>query len=477
MARSIRLSVAIATLLVSATALGKPVAPATFCEVYPASPACKGGQVTCNYCHDKSELPATWNAYGTAVKGNLLPGAPRPLSDSDFSKGLPAALAAVEALDSDGDGATNEDEISAGTFPGQSKSVPQVGSCPPEPNGDYDVCRYDPRYVFRKLHVDFCGRSPTFDQVEAFVALPESSKGAALTDALDACMATEMWRGKDGVLWQIAHRKIRPVGSLKAGEDQGLVPIADYYDDYNLFVYTQLDDHDARDVLLADYFVQRTPPAAPGSATKYTRLAELPFVETMQAERRAGLLTTRWNLLYNVMFTALPRTAAAQAYRAFLGFDISKQEGLYPIPGEPVDYDARGVKAEACAACHSTLDPLTYPFKNYDGFQGPAAEYNPLRLEENYSGLSPDILKTPESGYVLGKPVQDLLDWAKVAADSDEFAAATVKDYWKAFIGHPPAPEEAAEFESVWKAFRETDGYSVRKMLHHLILTEAYGVP
>src|SRR6185436_5773529 len=164
------------------------------------------------------------------------------------------------------------------------------------------------------------------------------------------------------------------------GEDQGAIPIADYYDDYNLFVYTQIDDHDARDVLLADYFVMRE---EQGGVTVYTRVAELPGIpgqaglENMSAERRAGLLTTRWNLLYNVMFTALPRTAAAQAYRAFLGFDISKQEGLYPIPDEPIDYDAKCVKAEACAVCHSTLDPLMYPFKNYNGFQGPAAEYNP----------------------------------------------------------------------------------------------------
>lgn len=477
MARPILSSAALAALFVSGAALAKPVAPAAFCEAYPAAPACKGGQVTCNFCHVKAEVPATWNAYGTALKDKLLPGAPRPLSDKDFSAGLPAALAAVESLDSDGDGASNEDEVLAGTFPGLESSVPQVGSCPAEVNGDYAVCRYDPQFVFRKLHVDFCGHSPTFEEVEGFVALAESEKGGALGEALDKCMATEFWRGKNGAVWQIGHRKIRPVGSLKAGEDEGLVPIADYYDDYNLFVYTQLDDHDARDVLVGDYFVARVPPQKPGDVTTYVRLAELPFKEPMAAERRAGLLTTQWNLLYNVMFTALPRTAAAQAYRAFLGFDISKQEGLYPVKAEPVDYDAKGVQAEACAVCHSTLDPLTYPFKNYNGFQEPAAEYNPLRLEENYAGTAPKILDTPESGYVLGKPVKDLLEWAEVAADSDEFAAATVRDYWKTFAGHEPVAEEAAEFEAVWKSFRTTDGYSVRKMLHHLILTEAYGVP
>jgi len=76
------------------------------------------------------------------------------------------------------------------------------------------------------------------------------------------------------------------------------------------------------------------------------------------------MLTTRWFLAKNTMLTPVPRTTAAQAYRAYLGYDIAKLEGLQPVAGEPVDYDRKRVTAEQCAVCHSTLDPLSYPFSS-----------------------------------------------------------------------------------------------------------------
>lgn len=36
------------------------------------------------------------------------------------------------------------------------------------------------------------------------------------------------------------------------------------------------------------------------------------------------MLTTRWFLAKNTMVTPIPRTTAAQAYRAYLGYDIAK---------------------------------------------------------------------------------------------------------------------------------------------------------
>jgi hypothetical protein len=54
--------------------------------------------------------------------------------------------------------------------------------------------------------------------------------------------------GRDGVLWRIAHAKIRPLWAVKAGDDGGPVPLADYDDDYALFTWTQTDDRDAREV-------------------------------------------------------------------------------------------------------------------------------------------------------------------------------------------------------------------------------------
>ena len=83
----------------------------------------------------------------------------------------------------------------------------------------------------------------------------------------------------------------------------------------------------------------------------------------------------------------------------------------------------------------------------------------------------------PESGVLLGQPVANLVEWAQVAANSDAFAKATANDYWTLVMGRDVQPEELEEFTALWQAFRGRHNYSVEKMLHQLIETEAYGVP
>jgi hypothetical protein len=73
-------------------------------------------------------------------------------------------------------------------------------------------------------------------------------------------------------------------------------------------------------------------------------------------ERRAGMLTSYWFLVFNDMFTALPRTAAAQSYRAYLGYEIAQQQALFPVNDEPVDYDLKGVTQAECA--HPSWKPV-----------------------------------------------------------------------------------------------------------------------
>lgn len=472
--------------LSASLAWGKPPGPSGFCARYPNTPTCTGGQPACTYCHTS---PPSRNGYGAALEANLSPGAPRPLSDADFSSGLPAALAAVEGVDSDGDGVTNLVEIQAGTFPGDGRSVPAATACGSGTNPRYTVCRYDYRYVYIKLRLDFCGGSPTWGEVQAFMSTPDSGKPAALDQVLDLCMASEFWRGKNGQLWELAHKKVRPVGTLKAGpEEQGQIPLADYYDDYNLFAWAQLDDHDARDILTADFFVRRTAnpttyscvmqigdTAKPGCTPSSTAL-----IQGVDRTHRSGALSTAWTLAYNVMFTAIPRNAAAQAYRSYLNLDIARQEGLYSINSEPVDYDAKGVAAPLCKQCHATLDPLSYPFRNYNGLSGnnqQIGRYLPNRLETLFPTLAPNISQTPEAGYIMGQPVANLREWGQVAANSDAFLVATAMDYWKLLMGAPPTSEQNAEFTQLWQRLRSPHNYSVKKMLHDLIKTEAYGAP
>lgn len=462
------------------SAFAKPIAPSILCTQYADAPVCIGGQPACTFCHT---TPPARNAFGMQVEGELLPGTARPLSDADFATGLPAALAAVEQKDADGDAFTNLDELLAGTYPADGGSVPAADGCPQssDANGGFDVCNYDPRYVYKKLHLDFCGTTVAYDRLKAFEVLED--KDVEIRDALGRCLDSEHWRGRDGVLYRLAHKKIRPAQSIKSGAGAGDIPLGDYDDDYYLFVYTQIDDHDARELLTAQYFVE-----ASGTPTTYTPYERGPFQDLQQrgaqvaqlveVQRRAGMLTTRWNLVFNTMFTPIPRTTAAQAYRAFLGLDIARMEGLDDVPGEPFDYDQKGVQAEACRRCHATLDPLTYPFTRYSGFNGGTPfSYVPNRMNNMAQGRNDPLRDTPEAGVIFGQRVDDLVQWGSVAANSDQFAQATVLDYWKLIIGETPRPTEQEEFDRLWRRFKNEHGYSVERMLHELVTTEAYGVP
>jgi hypothetical protein len=420
--------------------------------------------------------PVAWNSFGEQVR-TALHGSGAALDSSDaFALALRDTLPTLESLDADADGMSNAVELAQGTLPGDpaSSMLAAAGACPADPSAfPYQVCRYDAAFVLRKLLLDFCGHSPSFEQIQQLEAAPAEAQRETLHTALDACLQTPYWRGRDGVLWRLAHPKVRPAafGDSAYADDPSMG--ADYEQDYQLFVYTQIDGHDARDVLLGQYFVV-------SAGDTYQRVDERAG-QSVPVERRAGMLTTLWFLLFNSMFTALPRTAAAQAYRAYLGYDIALQQGLFPVNDEPVDYDLKGVTQAECAVCHSTLDPLTYPFRNYDGISGDVdsallGRYVPNRLETMYESLIPGVSATPEQGVIFGQPVNTLREWVEVAANSDEFARATVTDYWTLLLGAAPTPEQSGEFESLWRSLR-SDNYSIDALLHRLIDSEAYGVP
>ncbi len=449
-----------------AVAQARPEAPILFCDAYASSPLCASGLAPCETCHTVAparnifgeDLAATWSS---------------PISPSDFASALPDALSAIADFDSDSDGATNDQEIAAGTFPGDPTSRPQ----PPAPEPD-------PVTAFRKTSLDVCGYSALTSEWQA---VAEAADPWSEVDAqLAACFVQNYWRGRDGVLWQVAHRKIRPLAAIKSGDGAGDIPLADYEDDYNLYAYTHSGSRDAREVLTAQYIVDRQD----GAITVYTAenrgaledaLARgFDVAQAVDTNQRAGLLTTRWNLASNTMFTAVPRTTAAQAYRAHLGYDIAKLQGLFPVEDEPVDYDAKDVTAEDCAICHSTLDPLTYPFAHYNGIGGGSPGALPYRNEPGRPARfqatdGPLVAQVPASGVLFGQPVRDLVEWARVAANSDAFARATVLDYWRLFIGADPSGEAIDEFEALVGIFQED--YQLESLIRALVRTKAYAAP
>ena len=462
----------------------QPPGPATFCAAYPEAPACAAGDVSCGTCH---ESPPSLNVYGVDLSKSLAVGQSRPLPADVFEAELGSALLAVEDLDSDGDGYDNIAEIESGSSPSESSSVPAPASCADEDEDGWELCGYDVSYAYKKVMIDFCGRSPTYSERSAFASA--DSPEALLHSTLDACLDSEHWRGIGGRVWSLANRKIGPLQAIKSGKGGGPIPLADYEDDYAYFVWTQTDDRDVRLVLTGKSYVSAD---YEDGKTVYTEWARSPEedlelrgydrYQAVDKAHRAGLLTHRWFLMSNTMFTAIPRTTAAQAYRAFLGYDISKLEGLYPVEGEPADYDSKGVAAVGCANCHSTLDPLSYPFSRYEGIGGgaenaPPYSYNPNRMPGFAATNGERVAETPEAGMLFGQPVANVVQWGEVAANSDAFVRATVLDYWKMLLGEPPRAIEQAEFAALVSDLRSEHAYQIEPMLHDLIDTEAYGAP
>jgi len=347
----------------------------------------------------------------------------------------------------------------------------------------WNTCGYDPVYAFRKVYLDFCGRSPTTAEAASFSRLKGKSEEwkTSLSGALDTCLKSPYWLGTDGIVWRLANPKVAPATSIKAGTRPGSIPLADYDFDYNLYSYINSGDRDVRELLTATYYVKRTSDAPPTLvkmteeelATKRGALGQL-----VPVDKRAGMLTTHWFGVVNTMFTAIPRTTAAAAYRSYLGHNIAKMQGLHPVQGEPIDYDAKGVQAPACAGCHSTLDPLSYPFSRYNGISG-GGTYAANRLNSFTKTDSSRVVQAPASGILLGQPVKDLVDWGRVASNSEDFAQKVVFDYWKQLVGREPTAADQPEYTSLWKSLMSPTGsnYRVEKMLHELVLTNAYAAP
>ena len=75
----------------------------------------------------------------------------------------------AKQLDSDGDGVSNLMEIEQGTLPADPNSKPGAASCQGGDNPQYSVCQYDLRLAYRRVLLDFCGASPNYPQVKAFI--------------------------------------------------------------------------------------------------------------------------------------------------------------------------------------------------------------------------------------------------------------------------------------------------------------------
>lgn len=486
----------LALALASLPAAAKPTGPGLFCDEYPDAPVCATGSLSCVMCHSEGG-PPSFNPYGADIQDSL------PRMDS-YEDELPAALRAVEGLDSDADGASNLDEITAGSWPGfgtevETECLPQVGVG----NDVYRVGQFDPHFAFGRITQDFCGRSLRYEERQALDAellalgwgrgdgegsSPEGFDDARedpaviglLHDQLDACLQSRYW---EEVVWEIGIGVVQP-----KGYNSDLYILGNYEWDLRLFAYAVTGDRDAADLMQAKYLVVEEPSGSGVLvAIDEPRNSTEEYAQPLEAEHRFGLITTRHSLAMNVMFAPVPRTLASHWYRELLGLDLSLSEGLYPIdelPGvydwpAPRDVDAKGVWQEDCASCHTTLDPLSYPW----------ARYNGIDLENGTTGMyledrATDVL--PETdGAIFGLEITTPEQWVAEAVASDAYSARVVELFWTYLFRRAPFSCEEEELTALSSAFRDgTYTYTtasgprvVEELLHELVLTQAYGTP
>lgn len=455
-------------------AQAKPTAPATLCKAQPTIAACQGAVPSCALCHDGTD-PPRWNPFGQGLKDELTAGQP-------FEQSLVHALEAIAEDDSDQDGVGNLDELKRGSAPGiqemQTGAADAAGS-----NPRYKVGSYDYVFAFRRVATIYCARSPSYEELQALTQdkPDDATLKKRLHEKLSACLQSDYWQHE--ALPRLADKKIRPL--VAAGPDSNIqigsyrLVIGDYNYDYRMFRYVLSNDRDVRELLTARYHVVED---KSGKLSQVAGVLEksdakaLAGGQPVPEERRAGMLTTQWFFAINTMFSSLPRTTAAQAYRAYLGADISNGEGLRPVVGEPVDVDNKGVAAPRCANCHSTLDPLSYAFAEYEGIRVNAdlkfGNYLPERPKERMPAWD----MTRQKSVLLDKPVKDLVEWAHVAADSDEFKRAITEMFFRQAFSRSASPEEQEAFNTLWRSLA-SDGYSANRLLHRLIDLPTFGRP
>jgi hypothetical protein len=450
-----------------------PTAPTALCNDRPDIPSCAGGVPACALCHESTD-PPKWNAYGTALKAALPSGLP-------FDEAILRAMDAADDLDSDGDGLSNGEELVRGSSPSAADVRNMAVATGQNPR--YAVGSYDFRFAYRRVSILYCAASPSYEELTALSAgspTPEQLR-ERLHAKLDACLRSDYWR-EEG-LARLADKRIRPLRA--AGPDSNIqiggyrLVIGDYNRDYRLFRYVLSEDRDLRELLTAQYHISEAPDGTltqvRGALPKTDEKA-LAGGEPLPEQYRAGMLTTQWFLTINTMFSALPRTTAAQAYRAYLGTDIASSEGLRPVAGEPVDVDDKGVDAPRCANCHSTLDPMAYAFAEYEGIQISAdlkfGYLRPERPKERMPAWDPSRQKS----MLLGKPVANLVAWAHTAAESDEFKRAMVDMLFRHAFNRTALPVEQDAYTAIWRAL-PGDGYSANRIIHRLIDTQTFGSP
>ncbi|MFW7378710.1 MAG: hypothetical protein ACOH5I_07885 [Oligoflexus sp.] len=421
-----------------------PVGTTIFCQKYAGAPACNDEAASCNVCHAG---PPGLNPYGDSIVQNL---------NGDLASGLYETLDKIDELDSDGDGVNNREEILFGGHPGNRAIAPIR---------DVQI-EYDREMAFKRVMVNYCGRPASYQELQNLNAAADQK--AFMHEQLDQCLDSDYW--KNEALHRLADRKIQPLSTIGFG---GNVVIGDYRYDYWLFSYIMSGDRDVRELLSAQYHIDANGNKIEGTIAREEapQIGERIVIaggQPLAPQRRAGMMTTQWFFANFTMFSQLPRNTASQVYREYLGLDIAKGEGLMPVPNEPRDVDNINIAQAECAVCHSTLDPLAYAFSTYVGIETVQAFL--FNTNGTYrAGRAP----WEADGVLFGQPVGDLLEWAEIARNSDQFKKNIAHMLFTQALSREPMPHETEEYDALWQGL-PADGFSANRLIHRFVETNAF---
>ena len=136
--------------------------------------------------------------------------------------------------------------------------------------------------------------------------------------------------------------------------------------------------------------------------------------------------------------------------------------------------DQIGIDAPECAICHSTLDPLSYAFANYQGIAGDnTGTFDPTRESR--------LLGETRQGFLLDQPLGDssvhgVTEWASVAAQSEQFKRNLVDLFFEHAVDRPLHEDDLNEVRALMD-FIEADGYSANRLIGRIVRTPAFGAP
>lgn len=117
-----------------------------------------------------------------------------------------------------------------------------------------------------------------------------------------------------------------------------------------------------------------------------------------------------------------------------------------------------------CAGCHMMMDPMGFPFENFDAI----GRYRTLDhgLPVDASGEFPQ-----SDGTQL--PVADAVEFAQAASSSEIVARCMLRKYYSYAMGYKERDVDAAAVEALYESFR-TSGFKLRDLILNVVTHEAF---